>query len=142
MSPSAWANYDRNQAVPVEKVLFGEVVSVRNITRTELIRDRKNGWETFGGALIGGAIGNQFGGGRGRDVATVLGAIIGASAANSRHPEYREVSIKLVELMIRTEDGREYMVVQDFDRQMVFHRQDQIRMIYLEGGTVRIDKQM
>lgn len=140
--PNATANYDRNQAVPVEKVLFGKVISVRNITRTELVKDRNNGWKTFGGALIGGAIGNQFGGGSGRDVATVLGAIIGASAANSRNPEYREISVRLVELMIKTDDGKEYMVVQDYDRQMIFHRQDMIRMIYLEGGTVRIDKQM
>ena len=140
--PSAQANYDRNQAVPVEKVLFGQVISVRNITQTELVKDRNNGWKTFGGALIGGAIGNQFGGGSGRDVATVLGAIIGASAAHNRNPEYREITVRLVELMIKTDDGKEYMVVQDYDRQMIFHRDDLIRMIYLEGGTVRIDKQM
>ncbi len=34
------------------------------------------------GAIIGGAIGNQFGGGSGKDAATVLGAIIGADTAN------------------------------------------------------------
>lgn len=31
------------------------------------------------GAVIGGAIGNQFGSGRGRDVATVAGAVLGGS---------------------------------------------------------------
>ncbi len=140
--PMASADYDRNQAVPVEKVLFGKIQSVRNITQTELVKDRNNGWQTFGGALIGGAIGNQFGGGRGRDVATVLGAIIGASAANNRSQKYREVSTRLVELMIKVDGGKEFMVVQDYDRQMVFHKSDEIRMIYLEGGTVRIDKQL
>lgn len=36
------------------------------------------------GAIIGGAIGNQFGGGSGQDAMTVLGAIVGANrAANS-----------------------------------------------------------
>lgn len=34
------------------------------------------------GAIIGGAIGNQFGGGSGRDAMTVLGAIVGADVAN------------------------------------------------------------
>jgi uncharacterized protein YcfJ len=38
--------------------------------------------DVLAGALIGGAIGNQFGGGSGQDAATVLGAILGADAAN------------------------------------------------------------
>jgi uncharacterized protein YcfJ len=38
--------------------------------------------DTLVGALIGGAIGNQFGNGSGKDVATVLGAIVGADKAN------------------------------------------------------------
>ena len=53
-SVSTFADYDRNKAVPVEKVLFGVVVSVRNINQEELILDKKNGWHTFGGALIDG----------------------------------------------------------------------------------------
>ncbi len=32
---------------------------------------------TLGGALIGGAIGNQFGGGSGRDILTAAGAVAG-----------------------------------------------------------------
>ena len=140
--PFAQADYDRNKAVPVEKVLFGQVLSVRNITEQELIRDKNQGWKTFGGALIGGAIGNQFGSGSGRDVATILGAIIGGSVAHNRNPEYREKTLHLVELMIKVENGDEYMVVQDLDRRMVFQPNDEIRMIYLANGTVRIDKQM
>jgi outer membrane lipoprotein SlyB len=44
--------------------------------------------------------------------------------------------------MIKTEQGKEYMVVQDFDAKMVFQRNDAIRLIYLANGSVRIDKQM
>lgn len=42
--------------------------------------------DVLAGALIGGVIGNQFGGGSGNDIATALGAIIGADSAsrNSR----------------------------------------------------------
>ena len=40
--------------------------------------------DTLFGALIGGALGNQVGGGKGKDAATVLGAIIGADVANKR----------------------------------------------------------
>lgn len=134
--------YNRNQAVPVKQVLFGEVLSVRQITERELIEERDNGWATLGGALIGGVIGHQFGGGSGQDVATVLGALIGAQAGNnSAKNKPREVVIRLVEIMIRVESGQEYMVVQDFDPNMQFKSQDNVRMIYLANDTVRVDKQ-
>lgn len=37
--------------------------------------------EVLTGAIIGGVIGNQFGGGSGKDIATALGAVIGANQA-------------------------------------------------------------
>ncbi len=138
---NAYADYDRNKAVPVEKVLFGAVISVRNINQEELIQDKNNGWHTFGGALIGGVIGNQFGGGSGKDVATILGAIIGGSMANNRNNQPKKVIIRLVELMIEVEGGEQFMVIQDIDRQMIFHSNDKVRVIYLANNTVRIDKQ-
>ncbi len=140
--PVAHADYDRNTAVPVEKVLFGKVSSVRNITQKELIQDKNQGWKVFGGALVGGIIGNQFGDGHGRDIATVLGAIIGGNIANEQNSKSKERIILLVELMIKIDQSDEYMVIQDFDPKMVFHSGDAIRMIYLQGGTVRIDKQL
>ncbi len=140
-SSNAFADYDRNKAVPVEKVLFGAVISVRNINQEELIQDKNSGWHTFGGALIGGVIGNQFGGGSGKDVATILGAIIGGSMANNRNNPPEKVIIHLVELMIEVEGGEQFMVIQDLDRQMIFHSNDKVRMIYLANNTVRIDKQ-
>ena len=39
-------------------------------------------FDTLGGAVIGGVIGNQFGGGSGKDALTILGAIAGADYAN------------------------------------------------------------
>ena len=39
-------------------------------------------FDTLGGAIIGGVIGNQFGAGSGKDALTVLGAIAGADYAN------------------------------------------------------------
>lgn len=40
--------------------------------------------DVLAGAVIGGAIGNQFGGGSGRDAMTVLGAIVGANRASNQ----------------------------------------------------------
>jgi len=41
-------------------------------------------FDKLGGAIIGGVVGNQFGGGSGKDALTVLGAIAGADIANKR----------------------------------------------------------
>lgn len=59
----------------------------------EEVRHRRAGpsnpTATIVGGIIGGAVGNQFGGGSGRDAATVAGALLGASVGNDvskRHP--------------------------------------------------------
>ncbi|MCL1042279.1 glycine zipper 2TM domain-containing protein [Shewanella marisflavi] len=134
------AAYERNQAVPVEKVEYGYVTSVRNITQTQLVEDRNQGWRTFGGALIGGVIGHQFGGGSGKDVATVLGALIGGGIGHRSGDDYYQ-QLKLVELMIRYEDGQEVMVIQDYDPGMIFNVDDEVRVVYLQG-RVRVDLAM
>ncbi|GGY90501.1 MAG: outer rane lipoprotein SlyB [Shewanella sp.] len=138
---SAQAGYDRNQAVPVEKVLYGQVESVRDITQQQLVEDKNSGWRTFGGALLGGVIGNQFGSGHGRDITTVLGAIVGAGIGNNsgRGSYYRQT--QLIELMIRQEDNTQVMIIQDKDPGMLFNPGDEVRVVYLKG-SVRVDKAM
>lgn len=140
--PIANADYERNKPQAVEKVIFAEIDTVKHITEHELIQDKNQGWKVFGGALVGGAIGNQFGRGSGRDIATILGALIGGSMANDKHPNYQEKSLHLVELMLTTEHDEQFMIIQDYDAKMIFNRGDTVRMIYLANGSVRIDKQM
>ncbi len=137
----AHAGYERNQAVPVEKVLYGEIESVRHITEQELIQDSHSGWKTFGGALLGGVIGHQFGGGSGQDVATVLGAMIGAGVAHNAATQPRYIEYRLVELMIKQEDGTQVMVIQDRDTNISFAEGDEVRVVYLVG-SVRVDPAM
>lgn len=142
MSFASYATtYDRNKAVPVEQVIFGHVASVRNITKEEIIQDRNRGWKTFGGALIGGLIGNQFGSGSGRDAMTILGAFAGGAIARNNSNQQQVKTWQLVEMMITAEDGKQYMVIQDYDPSMVFQPQNAIRLVYLADGTVRVDKQ-
>ncbi|TMO84603.1 hypothetical protein CWC15_09960 [Pseudoalteromonas spongiae] len=131
--------YERNKAVPVEKVVYGKVETVRHITDTELIRDKSAGWKHFGGALIGGVIGNQFGDGSGQVAATILGSIIGASIAKNNVPNYRQRTVKLIEMMILTEDKQRVMVIQDYDSHMQFSKGSTVRIVYLQSNTVRVD---
>ena len=140
MSALTFAQYERNKAVPVQQVLFGDVKSVRNITEQELIQDKNNGWKTFGGALLGGVIGNQFGGGSGRTVATILGSVIGGSVAHNKQQQSHYQQNNFVELLIQVENGDQFMVVQDQDQSMRFSRGDNVRLVYLSDNTVRVDK--
>ncbi|MCT8986762.1 glycine zipper 2TM domain-containing protein [Shewanella sp. KJ10-1] len=140
-SSLAQAAYERNQAVPVEKVLYGNIDSVRQVSEKQLVEDSRSGWKTFGGALIGGVIGHQFGSGSGQDVATVLGALIGGGLGSQHGQSAYYLENKLVELMITQEDGSQVMVIQDLDPGMVFSAGDEVRVVYLKG-YVRVDLAM
>ena len=68
-----------SKQVPVQSCSTVEVP----IYETRRIGQASTG-DTLAGAIIGGVIGNHFGGGSGKDAATVLGAILGADAANKK----------------------------------------------------------
>ncbi|MGF1730943.1 glycine zipper 2TM domain-containing protein [Photobacterium kasasachensis] len=133
------APYNRNEARTVNKIVFGDVDSVRYISHQEVINSQRNGWETLLGGVVGGLIGNQFGGGSGREVATAVGVVAGAGIAHNRQPVQKVVDYRLVELLIKAEDGRLIDVIQDVDKQMIFQRGDSVRILYFDEG-VRVDK--
>lgn len=61
----------------VQQVCYQEQIPVRR---------HSDGGDVLTGALIGGAIGNQFGSGDGKDAMTILGAIVGANAGSNSRP--------------------------------------------------------
>ena len=136
----AWsALYERNTARPVEQVVFGQVDAVRNITQRQMVESEHSGWKTLGGAVLGGLLGNQFGGGHGREVATAVGALAGAAAVQQFQSGGSVVENKLVELLIRNEQNGLINVIQDYDPAMVFAQGDKVRILYFSDG-VRVDK--
>lgn len=136
----AWAApYERNTARPVDLVVFGQVDTVRNITQRQVLESEHTGWKTLGGAVLGGLLGNQFGGGHGREIATAVGALAGAAAVQHYQSGGSVVENKLVELLIRNEQDGLINVIQDYDPAMVFARGDKVRILYFSDG-VRVDK--
>lgn len=89
---AAAAHERRYVTVPVSRIEpVYETVIVEQPVRTchtELVDRRvvspSVGGQTLAGAIIGAAIGRQFGDGRGRDALTVLGAVAGSAVANER----------------------------------------------------------
>ena len=136
----AWAApYERNTARPVDQVVFGQVDTVRNITQRQLLESEHTGWKTLGGAVLGGLLGNQFGGGHGREIATAVGALAGAAAVQHYQSGGSVVENQLVELLIRNEQNGLINVIQDYDPAMVFAHGDKVRILYFSDG-VRVDK--
>ncbi len=77
----------------------GVVESVREIESP----GKASGVGAVGGAVVGGVVGNQVGGGRGRDVMTVLGAVGGALAGNQIEKNVNKT--KSYAITVRLEDG-------------------------------------
>ncbi|EPU4699764.1 glycine zipper 2TM domain-containing protein [Vibrio parahaemolyticus] len=130
--------YQRNVAKPVNEVVYGKIDSVRYITQQEVVQSKSNGWKTLLGATIGGLVGNQFGGGTGKEVATAVGALAGAAVAQNQSNYQYTVEYKLVELLIKVKGDKLINVIQDVDKNMLFSRGDEVRILYFDDG-VRVD---
>lgn len=86
------------QVTDVPSTRFGTVESVSQV----VANNDTSGLGAIGGALIGGGIGSLFGGGSGRTVATVVGAVGGAYAGNqieARNPRM------VWQIAVRYDDG-------------------------------------
>ena len=71
---------------------------------------RTSGVGAVAGALIGGALGNQVGGGDGKKVATVAGAVAGGFAGNAIE---KNMDKTWHEVTVRMNDGRTVVLSQD-----------------------------
>lgn len=72
-------------------------------TRVIYAPGKAGGLGVVGGAVVGGVLGNQVGGGRGKDLLTVVGAVGGAYTGNEI--EKRANSSKHYETIVRFGDG-------------------------------------
>lgn len=77
----------------------GEVVAINAVQAPE----PTTGIGAVGGAIAGGLLGNQFGAGRGRTLATIAGAVGGGFAGNGIEHEVRKATSYQVQ--VRMQDG-------------------------------------
>lgn len=88
-----------NTPVRIRCAECGVIASVQEIDT----KGKGTGIGAVGGAVVGGLLGNQVGGGRGQDVMTVVGAVGGAVAGNE--VEKRVKSTKSYTITVRFDDG-------------------------------------
>ncbi|MDN3522491.1 glycine zipper 2TM domain-containing protein [Halomonas ramblicola] len=105
--------YSSNQVGAEQTVRFGTIQALRQV---QVQADSRAGGivGTGGGAVIGGLLGNQVGGGSGRRLATAAG-VIGGAVAGSRIEESSN-RVTAWEMEIRRDDGMNVVVVQKADQ--------------------------
>lgn len=97
--PAKVASSAPARSTSIKCVECGVIESVREVDT----KGTGSGIGVVGGAVLGGVLGNQVGGGRGKDVMTVVGAVGGAIAGNE--VEKRVKSTKSYAITVRFDDG-------------------------------------
>ncbi|MCA1769705.1 MAG: hypothetical protein LC652_07015 [Halomonas sp.] len=116
--------YTGSQAGSSQSVTFGTIEAIRVV---QIQADSRAGGiiGTGGGAVIGGLLGRQVGGGSGRDLATAAG-VIGGAVGGSRIEEAAN-RVDALEMEIRRDDGQRVVVVQKADQR--FQTGQRVRLI-------------
>ena len=84
-----------------------------------------------GGAVLGGVLGHQVGGGRGKDLATVAGAGVGAYAGNEAEKKYKEKTVYQVVVKLESGSTRTF----SFNTASAYKVGDKIKVV--EGKLTR-----
>lgn len=128
---SSSAVYRADETQREQTVRMATVESVRKV----MIQRDSKGIGVIGGAVVGGLAGSSAGGGRGQDIATVLGAIGGmvAGQAIENQANQREG----LEIIVKYDSGETRVIVQEADVDV--KAGDRVRVIS-GGGVLRISK--
>lgn len=93
-------------AIPEQKpplVICNVCGTVEAVTVIEREAAQGSGIGAIAGAALGGLVGNQFGGGTGKDLATIAGMVGGGFAGNSVEKKMKKETV--YEVKVRMEDG-------------------------------------
>lgn len=130
-------DYNRGQSRQAQSVQFGTIEAIRHV----VINGSTGTSSLLGtgvGAILGGVLGNQVGGGRGRDVATVLGAVGGGVAGNAIENHVNTVNGD--EITVRLDSGRVIAVTQAAQPNL-FRRGDRVQILTDNQGVTRVAPQ-
>lgn len=106
--------YSGTQAKEARSISYGTIVSTRPV---KIQSDNQGVVGTIGGGAIGGIAGSAIGGGTGRALATAVGAVAGAVVGSKVEEKANQVSA--IEMVIRKDDGKEIVVVQKAEANLV-----------------------
>lgn len=133
--PNQSGNVYSNQSVhQLQQVYYGRIVDIQR----SYVQSEGNILPTLGGAIIGGLLGNQIGGGSGKKVATVAGTIAGGYIGNETYKNYGSTrEVKQITFSIDSETGNAHYTVLQADPNNQFYNGQRIKIIQ-QGNQVRI----
>lgn len=123
--------YSRSEARQVQNVEYGIVESAIPV----VLEGTNSAIGTGAGAVIGGIAASNIGGGRGKNIATVLGAVAGGVAG--KNAEEALTRTQGQELTVRLNNGRVISVVQEVADGPLFQAGDRVRVL-THRGTARV----
>lgn len=124
--------YSRDSARQMQTVYYGTVQSIRTVQ----IEGTKTPIGAGTGAVTGGILGSQVGGGTGRSLATVGGVVLGGLAgAAAEEGITRQTGY---EITVRLDNGRTVSIVQAAD--VSFQPGERVRVIEARDGTTRVTR--
>jgi outer membrane lipoprotein SlyB len=126
---SSSAVYRSDQTQREQTVRMATVEAVRQV----MIQRDSKGIGTVGGAVIGGLAGSTVGGGRGQDIATVVGAIGGLVAGQAI--EEKANQRPGLEITVKYDSGETRIIVQEADVDV--RPGDRVQVI-TGGGVTRV----
>jgi outer membrane lipoprotein SlyB len=129
--PTSGNVVDASQAQRAQTVSFGTIVGSQPVT-VQGGNQPAAVVGTIGGGLLGGLAGNEIGGGRGRDIATVVGATAGAAAGN--RIAGAATTQQSTEWLVELDSGRTISVIQ---REPAFSIGQRVQVVQ-SGGVTRL----
>ena len=106
--------YSSEQAKEARSISYGTIVSTRPV---KIQADNQGVIGTVGGGAIGGIADSGIGGGTGQVLASAIGAVAGAVIGSKVEEKASQVSS--LEMVIRKDDGKEIVVVQKAEPNLV-----------------------
>lgn len=123
-NPSA-TTYSRDQALAVQQVQFGTIVSVREVQ----IEGTQSGVGAVAGTVVGGVAGSGVGGGRGSAIAAVVAGVAGGLIGNK--VENAATKKQGLEITVQLDSGNIISVVQQAEEN--FQAGDRVRLLTSKG---------
>lgn len=121
-----------NNQGQVEQVKFGILQSVRP---TMVNVSNVSGLGLVSGAVVGGVLGNQIGGGSGKKWARVLGAVAGGVVGNTIESQNSQRSVPGYDLEVYTDEGQFIHIIQT-DTGQGFRSGTRVRLVQQNGQIV------
>jgi len=123
--------YSRSDARQVQQVQYGVVQSSVPV----VIEGTEGVVGGATGAVVGGIVASNIGGGRGKSIATVLGAVAGGIAG--KQVEENLTRTQGQEITVRLDNGNIISIVQEVNGGQMFAAGDRVRVLN-GGGNARV----